>query len=41
MHAAIEPADSDKSPALVLVGVIGPFVMVLYLARKLSQARHA
>jgi hypothetical protein len=45
MQAAIEPAGSDKSLTLVLLGliagVIGPFVMVVYLAHKLSQARHA
>jgi hypothetical protein len=45
MVAAIEPADSDNSSALVwlglIVGVAGPCVMTLYLARKLSRARHS
>ena len=46
MGASIEPADSDNSSsALILlgliVGVVGPCVTVLYLARKLSRARHS
>ena len=41
--AAIEPENSDSSSTLVglalIVGVIGPCVMVIYLARRLARAR--
>lgn len=43
MVAAITPSDGDALPAVawlaLLVGVVGPLVMVVYLARKLSHAR--
>jgi Na+-driven multidrug efflux pump len=43
--AAIEPADSNNPSALVwlgmIAGAVGPCVMVLYLARKLSRARQS
>jgi hypothetical protein len=45
MVAAIEPADSNSPSALVwlglIVGLAGPCVMILHLARKLSRARHS
>jgi hypothetical protein len=45
MVAAIEPADSNDTSALVWVGLIvglaGPCIMVPYLALKLSRARHS